>query len=267
MSFDKVIYINLNRRPDRQKNMEDILQHFDMTNISERFPAIDGKTLDLDKLDRNIISQNAIDDAVNNRGLYTVMTKGGIGCALSHYNVYKKIVDEKINRCLILEDDIRINANFYEALNSVQKELNDSNSNDFDMLFLGYHRSSISHPFSVISKNLYVPTRVYGLFGYIVSYQGAKKLLDTIFPLERQIDSAISDYSSNFKIILLAPNSRIIFSDESSIHTKFGTDIQLYDDNVTTLESINNKKLQKLLAITLIILVIAITTLVVILMK
>jgi GR25 family glycosyltransferase involved in LPS biosynthesis len=67
------------------------------------------------------------------------MTKGGIGCALSHYNVYKKIVKDKIKKCLILEDDIIINTNFINKCNEINNMIN----YDYDLLFIGYHKDSL----------------------------------------------------------------------------------------------------------------------------
>ena len=34
------------------------------------------------------------------------MNKGEIGCALSHINLYKKIVSDKLSYAIILEDDV-----------------------------------------------------------------------------------------------------------------------------------------------------------------
>lgn len=40
------------------------------------------------------------------------MTLGEVGCFLSHYNIWKRIVDEELNQVLVLEDDIRFDAFF-----------------------------------------------------------------------------------------------------------------------------------------------------------
>ena len=231
MLFDKIIYINLDRRADRNKNVIDTLKKFKLLNKAERLSAIDGKKLDLKLLNRNLISDFAINDAVENKELYTVMTMGGIGCALSHYIVYNKIIDEGIDRCLILEDDIEIPKDFFCKISKLEEDLDNLKQNDFDLLFLGYHKSSLNYQYDKIpdtSPKLLNLSRVYGLFGYIVSLDGARKLLN-IFPLDKQIDSAISDNSSYLKIIAVPPKNKLIFSDESDIHTKFGTDIQLYE--------------------------------------
>lgn len=229
MLFDKIVYINLNRRKDRNEHIKKLIKKHNLDNVAERFEAIDGRKLDLNNLDRKIISQKAINDAIENKQLYTTMTVGGIGCALSHYNVYKKIVNEKIQRCLILEDDIEIIDDFNSKCEMLDNILKTTGESNFDIFLLGYHNSSL--PKAEIYKNydLVKFTNLYGLFGYIVSYEGAVKLLENIFPLDMQIDSEISNNSDKINIIGLLPSDKLILSEPSSIYTKFGTDIQVYN--------------------------------------
>ncbi|EPP1355413.1 glycosyltransferase family 25 protein, partial [Enterobacter hormaechei] len=44
---------------------------------------------------------------------------GEVGCALSHQKIYKRIIDENIDAALILEDDVVLNSDLREILNSV----------------------------------------------------------------------------------------------------------------------------------------------------
>jgi GR25 family glycosyltransferase involved in LPS biosynthesis len=224
MIFDKILYINLDRRPDRKQNVEAYIKKYNLEEYTKRFPAIDGKKIDFEKIDTKLISQEAIQDAFDNKQLYTTMTIGGIGCALSHYNIYIKIINEKINRCLILEDDIIFADDFSEKCAYLEPHLN---TIDYDLFFLGYHDTSIKYSY-YYNYRFKQFNRVYGLFGYIVTLEGAKKLMN-IFPLKKQIDTEISNYSSHLNILGLPPRDRLIFSDQSSVTTRFGTDIQTYD--------------------------------------
>lgn len=50
------------------------------------------------------------------------MTLGEVGCFLSHYNIWKKIVDENLKDALVLEDDIRFDSFFkHRAVNLIQE--------------------------------------------------------------------------------------------------------------------------------------------------
>lgn len=253
MIFDKIIYINLDRRPDRKANVENYMKKHNLEAYTERFPAIDGKKIDFEKIDKKLISDEAIQDAFNNTKLYTTMTIGGIGCALSHYNVYKKIIDENINRCLILEDDIEITDDFNDKCAYLEPHLNQI---DYDLFFLGYHDSSIKYSY-YYNYRFKQFNRVYGLFGYIVTLEGAKKLMN-IFPLKKQIDTEISNYSSHLNIIGLPPGDRLIYSDESSVTTKFGTDIQTYDTTLIKKPSFIEKYLELILIFQFVIIILLI---------
>ena len=51
------------------------------------------------------------------------MTMGEIGCFLSHYLVWNKIVDNDYNRVIVLEDDIRFEPFFRHKVTFIIGEL------------------------------------------------------------------------------------------------------------------------------------------------
>lgn len=61
------------------------------------------------------------------------MTMGEIGCFLSHYEIWKKIVQLEQEVVLILEDDIRFEAYFLNAAAKVLKEAK-SLVSDYDLM-------------------------------------------------------------------------------------------------------------------------------------
>lgn len=62
------------------------------------------------------------------------MTMGEIGCFLSHYNIWKKIVELKQEVVLVLEDDIRFEPYFLDSAEKVLKEAN-SLIPDYDLMY------------------------------------------------------------------------------------------------------------------------------------
>jgi len=249
MLFDKIIYINLERRKDRLVHMKNLLDKYNLQSMSERLNAIDGRKLNLDKIDKNIITPNGINDATSAKKMYTVLTKGAIGLIMSQRSIYKKIIDENINACLILEDDIRFNAidnlDLITRLNELEKNINF----DYDLLFLGYSPSTLKYPHENINDYFYKLSRVYGLFGYIVTNKGAKKLLD-MFPISSQLDTEISNNSNNINIYAVKTN--LILSEPSETNTEFGTDIQIREKT----DSNNIKYIKYILFIILVLLII-----------
>ncbi|MEO9473975.1 MAG: glycosyltransferase family 25 protein [Cyclobacteriaceae bacterium] len=64
------------------------------------------------------------------------LNRGAIGCSLSHYYLYKKIVDENIDGAIILEDDMMLDHRFLEVLGFLEKR----NCKDNEVVML-YYRS------------------------------------------------------------------------------------------------------------------------------
>ena len=88
---------------------------------------IDGKKLDLNNIDSNIITEDGKNYAKKGDIIYTHLTVGAIGCAQSHRAIYQKIVDENINSCLILEDDITLDDKFNEKIKYIENQIKVNN--------------------------------------------------------------------------------------------------------------------------------------------
>ncbi|QKF93916.1 glycosyl transferase family 25 [Fadolivirus algeromassiliense] len=221
--FNKILYINLKHRTDRNNNVISQLKKVTLLEKAERVDAIYGADLNINEISPQLITKQGKEDALNDKQrVYTYLTVGGIGCALSHRKTYQKIIDDNISAALILEDDITIDDNFNENLNLLQNKI----PNDYDILFLGYHDTSIKYLNKSNNAFYTKPNKLYGLFGYIVTNKGARKLLN-IFPITNQIDSEIPNHFNEILAYAVKPEYRLIFSDQSSIYTKFGTDIQI----------------------------------------
>lgn len=222
--FQQIIYINLEHRIDRLENVLKQISKINKNNNAIKINAIDGKTLNINNMSQSLVTQNGINDAINNNlSVGIPLTKGAIGCALSHREAYIKIINNNINAALIVEDDITIDEGIYKKL--IDEIYNDI-PNDYDIIYLGYHNATIKYIYEKINNVFFRANIVYGLFGYIVTNNGAKKLLD-IFPISKQIDTEISLHFDTIKGYIVSPEKRIIFSDESDKNLKFGTDIQL----------------------------------------
>lgn len=236
IKIDRIFYINLDRRPDRDKHIRTELSKHNqnknqtLLDITERVSAVDGSRLDLDDISKNIITSEGITAAKNKTNMEGIsLTPGAIGCAMSHRNIWLRIKnDPNIDNALILEDDIDLDKNFISKLIDYQNI-----TIPYDILFLGYHPATIKY----IQNKSNIAKKVYGLFGYIVTKKGANKLLK-IFPITRQIDTELSESFGKFNInvIILGPDQRIITSEPSEIATTFGTDIQTKTNNINIIE-------------------------------
>lgn len=112
--FDKIFFINLDRREDRLNSCIDQFNKYGLTSNVERFSAI------------NLTYSNGSNDKLLARA----------GCTLSHFEICKIAKKENLQNYLVLEDDFEFcldKENVYKILNQAIKEL----PNNWDMLYIG----------------------------------------------------------------------------------------------------------------------------------
>ncbi|XP_056122676.1 procollagen galactosyltransferase 2 [Rhinichthys klamathensis goyatoka] len=174
MAFNQVYLINLKRREDRRDRM---LRSLEALGIDVTLTdAVDGKTLNSTQLKAlGIEMLPGYKDPYSDR----VLTKGEIGCFLSHYSIWKKVVELQQQQVLVLEDDVRFETNFKSRLNTIMKDVKQSGL-QWDLIYVGRKRLQIKHPERWVEgvKNLVSPDYSYWTLGYALSLQGAKTLLE-----------------------------------------------------------------------------------------
>lgn len=100
--------INLEKQ---EKRREIISKQLNALHIPfEIFPAVNGRLLTQEQISQLYDREKAL-----KKGYYD-LTLPEIGCALSHINIYKKIVSENIPYALILEDDAFLNPELPKVL-------------------------------------------------------------------------------------------------------------------------------------------------------
>jgi GR25 family glycosyltransferase involved in LPS biosynthesis len=112
--------------------------------------------------------------------------KGVIGCALTHYTLWIKLLKDPVNQYyIIMEDDVKLCNNFNKKLNALKYDFINK-----DLIFMGYHmlqkkRESLAAVYDIesdgtnlsrLSKQLYIG----GTFCYSINKKGAFKLLSYI---------------------------------------------------------------------------------------
>ena len=86
--------------------------------------SVNGSTLNKDEL----IKSNILDKNAN-------LTKGQIGCYLSHIHFLKKAIDSKKKYVLIIEDDAKIDNDLFDKIDIILKNA----PKDFEIIFLGHN--------------------------------------------------------------------------------------------------------------------------------
>ena len=163
--------LNLKRRPDRKSDMEKILHNVDFDFIE----AIDGIHLKSDDYRLYAFEGN---DFNNNAGT--------IGCAISHIELWKALMeDSSTDYYIIMEDDIELKHNWYSSLLSIKNDLIQN-----ETVLLGYSMySSIRKKYNLMYNNneslslydLIDNNYIGGFFCYSINKNGAKKILQHLF--------------------------------------------------------------------------------------
>lgn len=117
LSLDKIVMVNLERRPDRLHKMESNFMELGLQ--VEVLPAVDGKELTDKRLQElGVKFLEGYADPYHNRP----MTMGEIGCFLSHYQIWEEMVKRDLKEVLILEDDLRFETYFKQQVTNTIDE-------------------------------------------------------------------------------------------------------------------------------------------------
>uniref|UniRef100_A0A8C8DY93 procollagen galactosyltransferase n=1 Tax=Oryzias sinensis TaxID=183150 RepID=A0A8C8DY93_9TELE len=173
MGFDEVFMINLVRRADRRERMLRSLYEQEIS--CKVVAAVDGKALNISDMELlGIRMLPGYKDPYHGRPL----TKGELGCFLSHYNIWKEIVDRGLETSLVLEDDLRFEVFFKRRLQALLQEVT-THRLDWDLIYIGRKRMQVDRPEKSVPNihNLVEADYSYWTLAYILSKRGAQKLL------------------------------------------------------------------------------------------
>ena len=199
--FGEVRYINLATAKNKNEYFLEQISQSKLVNRAVRFEAVNGKNIDLRLIENDIITDSARRDILNkNQRTYGVsLTYGSLGCALSHYLLYQELQLEN-KPCLVFEDDIVIDKEFDDKLTKILAEIAILNLN-YDIFYLGLYDLPSLIKNQNISNLIYKPQGLTcGTYGMIVTPSGAKNILKKVFPINVQIDSAISVKKQDLKV-------------------------------------------------------------------
>lgn len=142
--------------------------------------------------------------------VYDVHNEGAIGCYLSHISLWQYMVEKNIPAMIIYEDDVDFvdDKTFCAKLDNVLMNY----PKDFDAL--NFNIVSIPYPFvdyaklepTELDNIVNVKSIVWRMQGYLLTLEGAKKLLKDVFPIVYSIDSYMSAVTMQpeFNMTLLA---------------------------------------------------------------
>lgn len=223
--------INMYNRQDRLNIINKQLKNENL--YFQRIEAIDGKLL---KLTPELLKLFQGNDFGYRRGV--------IGCALSHYYLWKDLVNSDDLYYVIMEDDVKLCNNFTDKLSWLLHEFN--NNSDYNLIFAGYHmlpedRNTYKDIYNIDTENVVIEpikTNLYigGTHCYIISKKGAQSLLDfiEINGIKHGIDYLMVKVQKTLPVYETMPH--IAFADwVTNSNSIVDSDIQ-YDNNAVEVD-------------------------------
>eukprot|EP00929_Paragymnodinium_shiwhaense_P089015 TRINITY_DN49283_c0_g2_i1.p1 TRINITY_DN49283_c0_g2~~TRINITY_DN49283_c0_g2_i1.p1 ORF type:complete len:450 (-),score=52.20 TRINITY_DN49283_c0_g2_i1:572-1921(-) len=221
------LVINLERREDRWRGMQKLLEVANANLLKNlvRVDAVDGKTIKLDSgLASMVLASTALQRArrAEELGLYTVvhdeqnkllhfddhMTPGAVACALSHHKALQALATHPTAEwALILEDDVsHVVPHVDRAIARLLRQL----PKGWSAVFLGYHHEDAKpHRAALTAEDdpqeptesdiagvsaFEIHDHAWGLYSWMVSKEAAQELVERLFPINSQVDYAISSW-------------------------------------------------------------------------
>jgi glycosyl transferase family 25 len=198
--------INLDRNEERyrlfMKNYNNIMPE----NAIERISAIEGNSLSYKELE-DVVSSEVLNgikhiDSTGERLSDKQLTRGMIGCYLSHIKIYESNVNSS-NIALVFEDDAKFDINISDFIKNL-KEL----PNDWDIILLGTVQK---FSYSMYSESFYNVYEFWGTQGYIINNSGMQKMLQYYKPISNQIDFKMGELCKNKLLNVYAYKDNIVY--------------------------------------------------------
>jgi glycosyl transferase family 25 len=195
-NIDKIFIINLDKDIERLNNSYKQLNKYNITNY-ERYSAIYAAKANKYELNTYTTTIGKI-----------IASKTMIGCGISHINIWKKIVKEKINTSLIVEDDFILVDDFLNKFNRIINKAPEK----YDILFLTsgqLHNKDLK--FRDINEYFYKQIFISQTVGYIITLEGAEKILKYINKVSYHIDLEIFMTSLFTDLNVISVKERLIY--------------------------------------------------------
>jgi GR25 family glycosyltransferase involved in LPS biosynthesis len=99
--------------------------------------AVDGTDIDIEKVPLSEIAKGELKqiETTGFRSKHYQLTRGAIGCYLSHVKVWKDIIESNQKHGLIFDDDVKLPLNINTRITKSMQHVPD----DWDIILFGFH--------------------------------------------------------------------------------------------------------------------------------
>lgn len=209
--------INLKKNTERLGSINDLYNKSDLSvKPFIRVEAVNGKEIDVKPYVSERVYNGIIDiDNSGERKYHSQITRGAVGCYLSHLDIYNRIKNSKKPYGLVIEDDAWFNEDIYKS--GIQNILTKI-PNDWDIILLGRIDLENTNKGACL-----IIHKFWGTHGYLINQSGVSKMLTFgNIPIDDQIDAIMAKLSREGKLNIYAPHEQYI-----TTNTNLGTEIQM----------------------------------------
>ena len=147
---------------------------------------------------------------------WNCLTRGQIGCFLSHRKAWQRVVDGGFPTALITEDDCNLTPH-PDTIRYLDRVVRDELDFPWEMLYLGRNPALCKTIGPPVRPHLVRTGKTWGLFAYVVTLEGARKLLrSTEGPISAAVDVVVSTMPEPRRRVALSPMALFIRAEEES---------------------------------------------------
>lgn len=206
--IQRIYVINLDRQNNRWRKVRSELGRLRdrtgrlLTQLTRRFSAIDARyykgppnpaelLTNYTLADQLFVEPNPLlTDDMNFKNQHVEMTPQEVAVALSHIGVWKTVAESDASYTLVLEDDVYFRRGFARYFEKAWVDLMQTSGQNhtFDILYMSYKEVQTQSQRKSVSDLVFRPNGgLWQLSGYVLSKQGAEKLLD-LLPVRGPVD-------------------------------------------------------------------------------
>ena len=194
-------YINLERMTARREFMDSQLSVLGLENVFARWAGVDAVDLRLDSVENYAPGQRGQDPQPPSR-----WSLSGVEVAIfeSHRRIWEDMARKELPYAIILEDDMKLSASLHDVIEQIE-----TISSAVDVLKLDRVRRPRRFGSPLAGSRLEIRPikwqRVYSCGAYLVSREGAKKLLHWSTSYSDLVDAFVFGPRRNYRLYQLFP--------------------------------------------------------------
>lgn len=184
----QIVCISLDRRPDRWAKTKASANRAGLP--MTRFRAVDAREFAAPAHEHPDVSLLTAHNLLKRtrRSHYEIDRAGAVGCSLSHYGVWRGLLNSGAPAVLIFEDDVELPADMRGRLERLFRVL----PAEWDVIQFTATRFDTGlgcMPDPVVGPDWWSCTSLMGAHAYMVSRRGAERLLARAYPIELHVDA------------------------------------------------------------------------------